>query len=1317
MAPVSLDISLLSYLVGEECDSYLEDLRQSHSEVAICQAIIEAVDQDIISPHTFSTVFPASKRGSQHLDVISLCIRDGRSHSLLNQSFVLFGKALAHPENWELAWKAVGGTQGLLDIFAKISVKEVKALVKAIGACNRGRQKSAAREKAIDELLYALLPSYYPGSKLKSHDKRPIQDHYVYMVHACSSQFVFELFSSKDHTNPIYQRVQIKRLIKNHAEIIRDFAFESVFGDGGRDDRVHSYFHVFIYNSTPSTSKLNRASSSMVFAKKVLELRLKDIDNNSRWPASLSETTVFFSLLKRYLKRKFEETERHSIIKLGLQLLVAKPSLWSGFARNNFWSKLISRWRRQPKLYEDLITIALRFNFGVSKKTIGENWLRTSREVKADPELRWQLLRLYCLHVPENGIDINTATDFKPLADQPWPCDMFYDLTKDQSVRLLKSLYAANPNYSFLVGPSIASILTTQNISSQQNFNVILLLTLLQSDFEESQISAKRAVDELRKKASTARDQPQRAQFAKAAAAYAIASGSLELYAEVVEWQERFVRDALTIKTIFGQGAVMTKEGINLLSGIPQPISEDISLDEITLRVNKGNSIIIKFHELLHLAQREPSFATHVWNDVRGLFGSVIAQRLVHAKDLPKLLQVSPVDVSNRIWGGTLAMIDKLDAVSLNQNYGHIKSVLDTFFPAALASATKDLLDIGIERRKKKDRQPEDDILERLSYEVLLKLANSGNPELAQPLILQTILDRPDASGWHRQFLSISFMQRLCAKDAHNMLLTFAAAIGEKLEEQSYVRVGDKPAPSLVKVTTVKYLAQLLDHPKFMPADAAVEVLIELFKAGTHRDIRLATLASLLSSLDDMCSGEDNWRANPLFEKIMGAFETIIPIAGSINESRPLRPEDWVVAEEKLQEKLPEVSETTSGLPPLLAAILRVATGRNGLEKLQSEFMTRIILPVLNHSQTDHRKWVALFLKKHKANFTVDDLPPSPISSRIWHNLVIYYPELVPEAVLEDWNKYLLMSLTPPEALTTFNTGLKELVPANFPELSHWFSLYNKQMGTYVVTSSLLGLIQREWAEPPKISLTRVLEMVLEHGSLYLDDYEQRQDVWNACINSLHHPTKSDYPAENADAIRAKVETWEKRGRHVIEKFIALITEKKAEHARAGKRSILPSTTKLQLWLLPYPCFPDAAVLDEQCEGFATDLEEVLGFHLQGSSALHWPRLVEEASVISKLLNTDEERLRVGLYLGDLEPSKDETATALNFVKLTLAMHLVEHSQGAFKTPQREETELLRQLRERVKEWYSSPDEETRYKVGEWKRAQKSLWTEIMGDK
>lgn len=77
--------------------------------------------------------------------------------------------------------------------------------------------------------------------------------------------------------------------------------------------------------------------------------------------------------------------------------------------------------------------------------------------------------------------------------------------------------------------------------------------------------------------------------------------------------------------------------------------------------------------------------------------------------------------------------------------------------------------------------------MERLSYEVLQQLVQGENPELAQQLVLSTILGQPDASSWHRQLLSLSFLRSLLAKDARNLLHALATSTSEKLEEQSYI--------------------------------------------------------------------------------------------------------------------------------------------------------------------------------------------------------------------------------------------------------------------------------------------------------------------------------------------------------------------------------------------------------------------------------------------------------------------------------------------------------------------------------------------------
>ena len=53
-------------------------------------------------------------------------------------------------------------------------------------------------------------------------------------------------------------------------------------------------------------------------------------------------------------------------------------------------------------------------------------------------------------------------------------------------------------------------------------------------------------IDEIKKRSASCRDQAERSFFAKSAVFYAIASGSLRLYGEVVRWSRRYIRDPVS---------------------------------------------------------------------------------------------------------------------------------------------------------------------------------------------------------------------------------------------------------------------------------------------------------------------------------------------------------------------------------------------------------------------------------------------------------------------------------------------------------------------------------------------------------------------------------------------------------------------------------------------------------------------------------------------------------------------------------------------------------------------------------------------------
>lgn len=1321
MAGITLEISRLrGWVKVKELVDYLNELRAGveDGDSAICQSLLEAVEQNLISTDVFSIFISWSKSPA----VIARCLNYGPNTNIRTLAIKELGKHLRRPGkfNWELTWGALGGTEGLVQIFGRSSVAEVKLMSVFIGGCNRGKEQEQ-RERCVEELLRALLPGVYNStSNIQSRDRRPIHQHYARMLPACSPSFVNEVLDSGDDSNPLYRWRDLTRLVRSHRALLRARAIGHLFGSGPEDKDVPRYLDTFLYNDRD-------------FAIKTLQGRLDGTIPDQRWHDD--EITVLMPIVRRLAKpsRAPVEVKRHIhyLIKLGLEIM-GKDKERKRDEAQNLWNVTFSRWQTWPDQYEDVLRLGLRL--GLAKLPHNEHGRYLSVLRRLQPGPRERLLQLCYLDIPEKPLDLFAAEDYSTVAKQAWHLDFFRLMSNDQAIRLLKKLYEANPEYNFLHVSDGKSVIPGRNIGPHHNFNVDLYLTMLQRDNEKVQQNARGAIDRLRKKAATAREQSDRAEFAKAAACYAIAAGDLEVYGETIVWQQRFVRDPLTVKVMFGRNVVRTDEGVELLSGIPTPdkvpsASKDnipLLLEEISRGIKGADAVLRTLQESYLLATREPSFQEYDWTYVKSLFSDVFSLRVSRSETLQRLFAVPRSEVFQVVWKGLLAALEWLDADLIYHVRGPVQELLEKSQPEFLAAATRSLLDIGTERRKRregkgtsqqaplgsgtpasakppgfptarKNSAAGDEALEQMSYQALTKLANSERPALASPLILQTILERPDASSWHRILLSIGFLKRLQAEEARKMLLDLAKGIGDKLEEQSYVRVGEseppKHAPSqpAVKVTTVKYLAQLLDNAAFISDEAAAGVLIELFRAAQHRDVRLAALESLLSLLDGMCTGtEEEVQANPMVRNIMTALKTVVPVAGSINERRPPRTEDWTEAE--TTGILPELSsmDDATSLPPLMGTVVNAGRFRPGLKKLETEFAEHIVLPVLEQSQQEHTRWVNMFLDKHQATALKDDVPETPIDPYLWANVLCNYYLSVPKKHLAAFNRYAIHRIAPAPAIKKFSASLRaDAELRKSPEVQHWLEIFDcgSTDASTSPTNTLFRLLNPLQDQPAERGI--LLDMIFQHATLYLEEYEKYMKVWEHFVANLS-------PTSEAMESETEYKRWYNNRRFIAQQVIDLIRNKRQQ----GGRLILPSTTKLELWLLFSVGWYSA---DDKCEGFASRLEDHLLAVLQEdeSRILRWPEIASVAcDVIPGILNTVDKRLRVAYHIGrtghvDQVPdgTSRQVRVALDLVKLEVALKLIG---------QCDKKKIGDSVKQRLREWRECESDAIRNRVFQW---------------
>jgi hypothetical protein len=280
--------------------------------------------------------------------------------------------------------------------------------------------------------------------------------------------------------------------------------------------------------------------------------------------------------------------------------------------------------------------------------------------------------------------------------------------------------------------------------------------------------------------------------------------------------------------------------------------------------------------------------------------------------------------------------------------------------------------------------------VEKLAFELVELLGQSDKPALASDLAVRIIIQRPDASSWyvliqifcsltdsslrHRLLLSPGHFRRLSANNAQACIKSLADAILAKVEQQaetkgagfgatadtrtsqSHAEHGDKDLRPFVKVTTVKFLAQLLDNTEFVSEDFAVSVLQQLLEKATHIDIRSQVVKSLLkmySAASQLSAGQ-----------ILVVLEAIVPLAGNIRERRPITDLEWDQAEKKLE--LPEMDPTStlrSGLAPVLESLLDFVQswGSSALTLAsRGAFIKRVMMPVVDSLTKQTRRWVCV---------------------------------------------------------------------------------------------------------------------------------------------------------------------------------------------------------------------------------------------------------------------------------------------------------------------------------------------------------------------
>ncbi|EGR52467.1 uncharacterized protein TRIREDRAFT_119860 [Trichoderma reesei QM6a] len=222
-------------------------------------------------------------------------------------------------------------------------------------------------------------------------------------------------------------------------------------------------------------------------------------------------------------------------------------------------------------------------------------------------------------------------------------------------------------------------------------------------------------------------------------------------------------------------------------------------------------------------------------------------------------------------------------------------------------------------------RRPETEKPCSVFNRIIKSILDGKDPSLATPLIRRFVLENPDASSWHRLLLNSGSLEKLSPADAKGFLEGFTDAMLDQLQEQAERRAdedkeaADEAAPikaPLVKITTVKMLAQLLRKSPVVDPSLAVDLNIRILKRASHVDIRTASLEGLTQAFTNSAT------SSVVKRRILDALcEYALPIASSANESRPSTDWDTLTPDSEVPE-ICEAGVGTDRVPRIMELIL-----------------------------------------------------------------------------------------------------------------------------------------------------------------------------------------------------------------------------------------------------------------------------------------------------------------------------------------------------------------------------------------------------------
>jgi len=670
---VTFDTRRIRSSTKAELRNYYKQLLSDASAEIITTQLLAAVERGSIPPSTFAPWLDVSRSPA----AVREALTQNKSVQIRNLGIMQLRKTLSSSQ-WQEGWNGVGGVAGMLDIFADLSVLEVREACKAIGSCGKGDDLQQKRRQ-FTELFKGLQPGLYSDVLHQTRDRRLLEKHYRYLIPACSEELIKSVVA--EGTQEGWKEAHGKYLLKYHRKTLqREFLRLLSSEEKPSIDKKLLADLLHLYPTTKAD--IRGFSESMVFSLDLLKTLVASGCHGVEDDFFVSQLAG--PLLGRAIKKHADWKKIQEIVDLTVLYFQIHPSAGRKVttAEGGISHQVAVCWSHKPDLFENHLQKLLSHPvFGTSRKDQLRDW--ESFLVGVPTKRAYALLRL--CYQASTTFDLDIDTDLAKTKG-PLSARLLSSLTHEEALSLFTRLREMRGYTEAFLVPCH----TVSYLGGDFELHYIWLLSRNKFNDKAEEI-AETYINARRRKAALAAQPEQRVFYANSVLAAAVASGCLERLKEALEWIKRFIRDPLVFREIYSKWH--TCGAVRLLSGIPEVIDSTFDLSQLLPRVKLANSILVNIFDMGCEALLEPSFPARAWTSILGIFHDVVNERMKCTPILKRQLNALDTEVYSCLWEDTIEVVLAVEEKANKEDY---KDLHANFLRGLLASPYPSKIDIEI---------------------------------------------------------------------------------------------------------------------------------------------------------------------------------------------------------------------------------------------------------------------------------------------------------------------------------------------------------------------------------------------------------------------------------------------------------------------------------------------------------------------------------------------------------------------------------------------------------------------------------------------